>query len=569
MSAIFAVLCQGAPLGDGDLQRVLAAVRPGLSPWTSEGQVYHRRLPGGFLVSTRPIEGRDFVYSGALSEAALATLADLDPRQTEKELERIDGEFAWVKVCPTSGRAAIARDRFGVCPLYWARLDQNVVVSSSLTALSSVSGVSRQLDDSSVLDFLISGMQRRTEATIFRDIWRFPPAFYATVDSDQVRLARYWQLPIEEPLWSLTAQQCREQLLERLDRAVTRQACPQHTGLMLSGGLDSALIAASLTGHLGPRQLSRKTTAFTLGYHGDREVQLAALSASTLGLAHLVTLDDFQARPGGEARRSTPQPDPEPYRAAQQKINRAVQEQNISVVLMGEDGDALFRPPTVLELLLSAGPIRTAVEAIRNARHPWRQRPDLGLRRQLRRSALTPAPTPPFPRWIRPEAPTLDSALARWESAWQDPVVHPWRPRSYADLTDSAALGNFFESLSPEWTGTPTTYKLPLFDLDLVQWALRLPPWPWCLDKRLLREILRPILPSAIVDRGKTGFTVASSQWSPAPEILEALHPGLNRWVDLAGIRKEKNNLMHDDSLEVRYRILGLSRWMKDIEGAR
>lgn len=569
MSAFFALLAQGAPLQPGYIREVLHAIEPHLAGWSAEGVVHHRLFEQGLLVSTSPVSTGGFVASGWPSPATRASLEKLDPRRGKAAVQKITCECAFVKLCEASGQAMVARDRMGVCPLYWVVLDGSVAVSSSLRALAAMPGVDRSLDDASVLDFLAFGMQRRPEATIFRDIWRFPPAFYATVDKHQTTLSRYWQLSIEEPLWSLSAKECKEQFRWLVCRATARRASTTHTGLMLSGGLDSALLGAALVGGLHGTPLTPRTTAFSLGFSGDPEVQLSTISASAMGIRQVVCLDAFQAGEVAQPPFNTPQPDPEPYSAAHHRVGQAVGEQNISTVLMGEDGDALLRPPTMIEMLLAGGPVRTAVERVRNLRQPWR-RPDLGWTRQARRWGWKPPATVPrFPWWIRPEAPGRDSAYARWQQAWNDDVVHPWRPRSYADLTDAATLCNFFESLSPEWTGTPTDYRLPFFDLDLVSWALRVPPWPWCLDKRITRELLRPLLPAVIVDRPKTGFTLPAERSRPSPENFDHIHPALNRWVDLAGIGTEKHNPSQYDSPEARYRILGLSRWMKDLEGAR
>lgn len=566
MAALFALLSLERQLAPGYLDLVLQRVRSCLEPWTTEAQVYHSLLPEGLLVSTAPIVRGRLVLDGQelqkdpLGESNLSSSAAICAT-----IRSLENEFAFVRFCRRARKVVAARDRFGVRPLYWRLLPGAVALSSSLRALARLPDVGLTINKKSVVEFLALGMQPRVEPTIYQEIQRFPPAHMLEIDQAGLRFSRYWRLPVEPPLWDLKPGEYLEEFAGRVSSAVLKRTAPAHTGLLLSGGIDSALLGAAMTGRLEKKTAGR-VTAFTFCAQGDPEAGLAALTARTLGLPHLICHEGYQlgvlpARPV-----PTPQPDPDPFPLASHSASLAIENHQISVALIGEDGDALLRPASIIEVLMASGVLRTTAELLKSALILPR-RPTCGLRRQLRRWGLLSPPSPKLPRWLRPEVlavAELGSTFSR-----KDAVDHPWRPRSYAALTNTATHCAFFESLTPEWTGTATEYRLPLMHPPLVEWALRLPSWPYCLDKWTERQLLRPILPSQVVERAKTGAFLPGDLFRLDPDLFRDLHPSVEEWVDLAGISAAAHNPTGKEDAAALYRVVALSRWMRQFEDAR
>ena len=105
---------------------------------------------------------------------------------------------------------------------------------------------------------------------------------------------------------------------------------------------------------------------------------------------------------------------------------------------------------------------------------------------------------------------------------------------------------SLFESLHPAATRCAVEMRYPFFDRRVVEAALALPSYPWCVGKIVLREAARGLLPDAVRLRPKTPFAGdpiglrRSLSLDDAVRLLRAA-PGLDRFVDVpafaAGVR--------------------------------
>ena len=90
----------------------------------------------------------------------------------------------------------------------------------------------------------------------------------------------------------------------------------------------------------------------------------------------------------------------------------------------------------------------------------------------------------------------------RW---WQFPIrpqTHPWRPRTYSQLTDHYWTLGFQQYDAANWRA-PVEFRYPYFDIRLVRYLLRVPVLPWFSNKALLREAMRGRLPETVRARPK------------------------------------------------------------------
>jgi asparagine synthase (glutamine-hydrolysing) len=87
-------------------------------------------------------------------------------------------------------------------------------------------------------------------------------------------------------------------------------------------------------------------------------------------------------------------------------------------------------------------------------------------------------------------------------------------------------------------TGTPVEHRHPLLDLRLIEFGLSLPAIPWCVDKYLLREASKGVLPEAVRLRPKRPLGgdpmpfVIRNYWEKMRQPL-APHPALARYIDV------------------------------------
>jgi asparagine synthase (glutamine-hydrolysing) len=163
-------------------------------------------------------------------------------------LVRLNGMFALALWDRKEKRLLLARDRYGVKPLYVAQQGHKVMFASEQKAITSHPAFSRQMDKEALLEYF-TFQNIFTDRTLLKDIQLLPAGHFATLDltdpSARLQRTKYWDYRFREPDKPLR----REEYLEELDRlfkqAVNRQLVSDvELGAYLSGGMDSGSITA-------------------------------------------------------------------------------------------------------------------------------------------------------------------------------------------------------------------------------------------------------------------------------------------------------------------------------------
>jgi asparagine synthase (glutamine-hydrolysing) len=177
-------------------------------------------------------------------------------------LRRLNGMFAFAVWDRDKATLTLARDRFGVKPLYWAHVDGTLLFGSEIKALFAHGSIRADLDLEGLAEYL-TFQNFFTQRTLYRHIALLPQGTYLQVRGGMtsMRPVRYWDFHFEEP----EAARPEEQYLEEVDhlfrQAVSRQIVSDvEVGSYLSGGMDSGSITA-----LAARQLPWMRT-FTVGF---------------------------------------------------------------------------------------------------------------------------------------------------------------------------------------------------------------------------------------------------------------------------------------------------------------
>ena len=173
----------------------------------------------------------------------------------EAALQKLNGMWAFVWIDLNAQRVVLARDRFGVKPLYLCALPGRLAFASEIKTLVRGLGLRSSINKAAVATYLRAQQQDTGEDTFFASVTKLPAGHFAELvagaGGPRVRLQRYWQLQIglepaaDEP----TAVEQVRALLADATRLRLRSDVP--VGLLLSGGLDSSAIAALASGELG------------------------------------------------------------------------------------------------------------------------------------------------------------------------------------------------------------------------------------------------------------------------------------------------------------------------------
>ena len=218
------------------------------------------------------------MHSGSDGEV----LPHLYEEHGEAFVKRLNGIFAIALWDARKHELHLARDKFGVKPLYYTRNGEKLAFASELKALLADASLSRELDLEAIDQFLTFRFVPAPR-TLFASVRKLPPASALRADSCGVHERRYWTgdpRPTRRDTGQLV-----EEYSQAFERAVVRQMMSDRPmGVMLSGGVDSAAITAVVAKHAPV--VRTFTVGFSGGGEGTNEVPLARETARLFGADH-------------------------------------------------------------------------------------------------------------------------------------------------------------------------------------------------------------------------------------------------------------------------------------------
>jgi asparagine synthase (glutamine-hydrolysing) len=180
------------------------------------------------------------------------TVLHLYERMGERAVERMRGMFALAIWDSLERRLFLARDRYGVKPLYYVhRPNGTLIFGSEIKALLPALDSRPELNREALPDFLANHAPS-SEATLFTGIMRLAPGHTLTWQDGRISIRRYWDVPIanacEAPRPGSRAERALiAEFRERFTEAVRlRLMSDVPLGMFLSGGIDSAAITSAM-----------------------------------------------------------------------------------------------------------------------------------------------------------------------------------------------------------------------------------------------------------------------------------------------------------------------------------
>lgn len=327
--------------------------------------------------------GHDF-QTGTDTEVILAAYQQWGPEC----LERFNGMWAFALWDHQEQRLFIARDRFGIKPLYYINDSQKFTFASEIKALVGQHGLRFEPDDQAIYRYLVGGVLPSSQQgqTFFKGVQSLPPGHWMAIQSGNLTMRRYWLLSTttnglsgHDPVDLV--EQYRELLIDSVQLRL-RSDVP--VGTCLSGGLDSSSIVCIInqsmageglaTEQLGSRQKTFSAVYETAGRYNERDYIERVLQA-TQADGHFVF-------PAGERlhndlkRLIWHQDEPFPTTSifAQWCVMNMARECGIIVLLDGQGADELlggYRPFTQFlgDLIRRAKIARVLAEARAIQRH--------------------------------------------------------------------------------------------------------------------------------------------------------------------------------------------------------
>lgn len=222
------------------------------------------------------------------TETILQYLIHFGPRS----IVDFNGIFALGFIDLQKGELTLARDPFGVKPLYYFEDGESLLFSSEIRPIKAILNTT-QLNDVALAS-LLRLRYNPSPYTLYAQIRKLPPGHVHTVNMDVKKLCSVTSpyAPGLPPVSNASRQELLSSYGKILESSVKRQLLADvEVGILLSGGVDSAVIAA-----LAKKHYKGKLKAFTIGFEGDfeeDEIADARETAHILGLEHHVKKISF------------------------------------------------------------------------------------------------------------------------------------------------------------------------------------------------------------------------------------------------------------------------------------
>jgi asparagine synthase (glutamine-hydrolysing) len=465
--------------------------------------------------------------SGSDTEVLLAAYLEWG----EAMLTKFVGMYAFGLLDLERRRLLLARDPFGIKPLYLQRRPGELRFASEPRALLALDDAAPAVDAEALFRYLRFGVTDGGDATLFAGMTQLPAGHRLSVSLDEPDAGepvRYWGLRREAPA-RVGFEDAARRVRELFDESVAfhlRSDVP--LGSCLSGGLDSSAIVLTVRALLGPgadiRTFSFIADDPTISEAPFVELvrQAGNLDAATVAPAPEDLADDIECliRAQGEPFGST-------SIYAQYRVFRLAREAGVTVMLDGQGSDELFGGYNTalsaeLAALLSRGRAREALTLARGIRVLGD-----GARRRLLLSALGRlAPTSLVAGLMRVSGEALVRPWMR-EAWFRDRGVRP-APRRQGRGADALReeLIAFVESLSlPQLLryedrssmAFSIESRVPFCVPALAEYALSLPSSYLVRSdgttKAVFREAMRGRVPDPVLARPKVGFATPEQAW--------------------------------------------------------
>lgn len=499
----------------------------------------------------------------------------------------------------------LARDHFGIKPLYYCQEGQRLAFASEIKALLQVPEMPRRINFTALQQYL-TFLWVPDPLTMFEGVYKLPAGHYAIFEQGKLTLVQYWDLhfPDRGHGFKTDEVELADELRDRFGASVREQMLSEvPLGAFLSAGLDSSSIVAAMAQN-SSQAVKTFTVVFPEKYRKGEialdDTEVAKRTAQHFGCDHteiLVEPDVVDLLPKLIWHMDEPTADPAIITAY--LVNREARN-DVTVLLSGVGGDEIF-----------AGYRKYQAEELAQK---YRRIPGF-LRQQLIEPAVAALPAfrgSSLKGTVRLlKKMTRSGSLAQHDRFIMDSVylteiqkqglysdgtrlqINGGDPRRqhldyFARVADADFLNQmlyldtkaFMVSLNLTYNdkmsmASSVEVRVPFLDWELAEWvAWNIPPnlkLNGGTTKHILREAMRPLLPAEVLTQKKAGFAAPIDYWlaNDLQEMVDDLlsdsrlkSRGLFRPEAVRRLVDEQRKGREDWSAQV-WQFLTLELWMQ------
>jgi asparagine synthase (glutamine-hydrolysing) len=443
--------------------------------------------------------------------------------------DRLNGMFALAIYDKMNSKLVLARDRFGIKPLYTYTDYNKFIFGSEIKVIRSYPGLRLSISEQALSEYIWYGNPLGIN-TIYSEINELDPGTYLCIDKKGATFNKYTTFKYTAPKYVTKYSEHTKYLLEAAVKRHLISDVP--VGVFLSGGIDSSAITAFASQHV-VGDLNSYSVRFDFD-KGSNELPLAAKVAKKFNTKHheiIVSGNDVI-----EVLESLVKAHDEPFGDAANIPLYLMTKQlsgKVKVVLQGDGGDEFFGGYNRYKIVANLK-IWGALRFV----EPLFSSFNFESTRLLRLQRFIYAVT-------RRDAAERHALLLTMESLNTCPLQvfnHRWKkkiemkdpflqyrieyenlPKKLSDLdslffVDSKIIlkDTFFEKVDKSTMANSIEVRVPFVDLELANWSLSLPGNVKMKGgelKGLLKAALRNVVPDEILDGKKKGFGVPYEIW--------------------------------------------------------
>ena len=470
-------------------------------------------------------------------------------------LNKLNGQFAFCLYDKNKEQMLLARDHFGICPLFYAHLNNEFVYGSEIKSIIEHPSVSRTIDPKG-LDQIFSFPANVAPTTFFRDIKSIEPGHFAILKNNKIETKEYWNLDYPEQGYDY-GNKSEDYYIEGLNELLLQSVnyrlnADVPVGFYLSGGLDSSMIGGMMR-HL---EKDRDFNSFSICFSNSEEnkdineQRFQRLLSQSINSTHNEIefgWDNFENKLRDVIYFSE-SPLKETYNVCSIALSERAKQEKIKVVLSGEGADELFGGYAGYKFDgQRAGNIGYKdLEHLREdeVRKVLWGNPDFIYEknenefRETKKALYSNVLNDGYAQFDCLKEPAIDHKRIKNR--------HHFHQRSYVDFKlrlgghliadhgDRMTLANNVEG------------RYPFLDVNLINFAKTIPPELMVKnmqEKYILKKVAQKYVPDQIINREKFGFVAPGS-----PQLLKSN----NEWVNdmLSYDRIKRQGYFNPDTIE-------------------
>ncbi len=441
----------------------------------------------------------------------------------EEMLTMLRGMFVFVIYNTQNKEVFIARDFFGIKPLYYLTKGEKIVAfSSEIKSFLDIPWFKVEVNDSAVYNYL-SFQYNPLPETFFSGVYKLPPGHYMKIDTEKntTEVRKYWSFNFDVDN-SLDEKETRNKIaLTMKDSVEHHMIADVPVGSFLSGGIDSSIIATLMQKIRG----DKKIKTFTVGFDSLSEGKEAVETSNALETDHreiiIGSREYFNELPKIVYHFDEPVGDPSAvglYFVAKEA------KKTVKVVLSGEGSDELFGGYNIYLAPIAAQKLKWLPKSIINifTSLPFEYFGKNYLKRVSQKledwyigNASVFKKNELEKLWIETKKKNSEKLISLLPLYKDVKNLSESAQMQYIDI-NTWLIGDILAKADKMTMANSLELRVPFLDIVVSDLAKKLPDnfkWRDGVTKYLLRESFKNIVPETTRNRKKLGFPTPVKNW--------------------------------------------------------